>query len=230
VTSRTGRNGEKSRTIVSVHSDDPVVRIGMTTMLRQQPEVELLEPRVPPGPQAGPDQPAAAVLVLCTDTVDERAVATMREWGGGAAVRIVLVVGDMREAQLFEAIECGVVAVVRRREATSAAMLHAIEAARDGAGELPADLLGELLVQVGRARRLHSSHDIVAVGAAMTGFSDREAEVVKLVAVGLGTHEIATKLSYSERTIKNVLHGLMLRLHLRNRAHAVAYAARQGYL
>jgi DNA-binding NarL/FixJ family response regulator len=202
----------------------------MTTMLRQHPEVELLEPPSPPGPPACPDRRATAVLVLCTDTVDERAVATMREWGGDASVRIVLVVGDMREAQLFEAIECGVAAVVRRREATSAAMLHAIEAARDGAGELPADLLGGLLVQVGRARRLHGSRDIVAMGAAMTGFSDREADVIKLVAEGLGTHEIATKLSYSERTIKNVLHGLMLRLHLRNRAHAVAYAARQGYL
>ncbi|HEX4787980.1 MAG TPA: LuxR C-terminal-related transcriptional regulator [Actinospica sp.] len=196
--------------------------MGMTTMLRQRSELDLLEPS---------DQPVAAVRVLCTDTVDEPALATMRGWnGGGGQARVVLVVGDMREAGLFEAIECGVVAVVRRRETTPASMLDAIRAAQTGAGQLPADLLGGLLVQVGRARRLHGSHDIVAASGAMTGFSDREADVIKLVAEGLDTHEIATKLSYSERTIKNVLHGLMLRLHLRNRAHAVAYAARQGYL
>lgn len=35
---------------------------------------------------------------------------------------------------------------------------------------------------------------------------------------------------YSERTIKNALHGLMARLQLRNRAHSVAFAAWEGYL
>ena len=40
----------------------------------------------------------------------------------------------------------------------------------------------------------------------------------------MDTGEIASKLSYSERTVKNVMHGLTTRLHLRNRAHAVAYA------
>lgn len=39
-----------------------------------------------------------------------------------------------------------------------------------------------------------------------------------------------SRLNYSERTVKNVLHGLMMRLQLRNRPHVVAYAARHGYL
>jgi DNA-binding NarL/FixJ family response regulator len=64
----------------------------------------------------------------------------------------------------------------------------------------------------------------------VTWLSAREVDVLKLVAEGFDTREIAGKLCYSERTVKNVLHGLMLRLRLRNRAHAVAYAARHGYL
>jgi DNA-binding NarL/FixJ family response regulator len=206
-----------SRIRILVYCEDPVVKAGMTVLLRQHAELEIL---------ASPDEAGAAVLVLCTDQVDERAIAAMRRWGRGGAVRIVIVVGDIREAQLLDTIECGVVAVVRRRDATAEGMLHAIRAAESGEGELPADLLGGLLVQVGRARRSRSRHDIVA----MPGFSDRETDVIKLVAEGLDTSEIATKLSYSERTVKNVLHGMMLRLQLRNRAHAVAYAARQGYL
>lgn len=47
---------------------------------------------------------------------------------------------------------------------------------------------------------------------------------------GLDTSEIAAELSYSERTVKNVMHGLTTRLHLRNRSHAVAYALREGYI
>jgi len=206
-----------TRIPVSVHSDDPVVRVGMTAMLRQHSEIELLD---------APDRPGAAVLVLCADLVDEQTLAAIRRWGADGSVRTVLVVGDVREAQLLDAIECGVVAVVRRREATADGMLHAIKAAESGAGELPADLLGGLMAQVGQARRSRGQRDIVA----LAGFSDREAEVIKLVADGLDTREIATKLNYSERTVKNVLHGVLLRLRLRNRAHAVAYAARQGYL
>ena len=45
------------------------------------------------------------------------------------------------------------------------------------------------------------------------------------------THaEIATRLSYSQRTIKTVLHDVTTRLQLRNRSHAVAYALREGLI
>ena len=52
--------------------------------------------------------------------------------------------------------------------------------------------------------------------------------MLRLVAEGFGTEEIAAKLCYSERTVKNVLYGLMTRCGLNNRAHAVAYALRAG--
>jgi DNA-binding NarL/FixJ family response regulator len=54
--------------------------------------------------------------------------------------------------------------------------------------------------------------------------------VLRLVADGYETREIASKLSYSERTVKNVLHELTSRLQLRNRAHAVAYALRHDMI
>src|SRR5829696_6509434 len=56
--------------------------------------------------------------------------------------------------------------------------------------------------------------------------ADREVEVLRLVADGLDTAEIAAKLAYSQRTVKNVLHDVTNRLQLRNRSHAVAYALR----
>jgi DNA-binding CsgD family transcriptional regulator len=50
------------------------------------------------------------------------------------------------------------------------------------------------------------------------------------VAEGLDTDEIAGRLSYSVRTVKNILHAVTTRFHLRNRAHAVAYALREGFI
>lgn len=203
---------------VSVRSDDAVVRTGMETMLRQHPELLLLD---------RDDASAAAVLVLCVDVVDEESLAAMRRSMTDGPARTLLLVGAIREARLLDVIELGVATVVRRREIGPGDMLRLITAVESGAGELPPDLLGALLAQVGRARRAQSADGVPFF---VPGLSDREVEVIRLVAEGLDTHEMAVKLNYSERTIKNVLHWLMTRQHLRNRAHAVAYAAQHGYL
>jgi DNA-binding NarL/FixJ family response regulator len=67
-------------------------------------------------------------------------------------------------------------------------------------------------------------------GMTFSGLSAREIEVLRLVAEGFDTAHIAMQLSYSERTVKNVLHDLTTRLQLRNRSHAVAYALREGLI
>jgi DNA-binding NarL/FixJ family response regulator len=62
------------------------------------------------------------------------------------------------------------------------------------------------------------------------GLRSREIAVLQLVAEGYDTAEIARTLAYSERTIKKVLHDMTIRLQLRNRSHAVAYALRAGFI
>ncbi|WP_239013681.1 response regulator transcription factor [Streptomyces sioyaensis] len=51
-----------------------------------------------------------------------------------------------------------------------------------------------------------------------------------MVSEGKELAEIAAKLCYSERTVKYILYGLMKRLQLRNRSHAVSYAIRAGLI
>lgn len=60
--------------------------------------------------------------------------------------------------------------------------------------------------------------------------SRREADVLRLLAEGLGIPEIAQRLAYSERTVQKTLYAVTSRLDLRNRTHAVAYAWREGVL
>jgi DNA-binding CsgD family transcriptional regulator len=64
----------------------------------------------------------------------------------------------------------------------------------------------------------------------MSGLTERERNVLALLADGYDTGEIATQLSCSERTVKNVLRGIMIRHDLKHRAHAVAFAVRAGAL
>jgi DNA-binding NarL/FixJ family response regulator len=67
-------------------------------------------------------------------------------------------------------------------------------------------------------------------GLKLSGLSTRETDVLRLMAQGMEIREIAEKLSYSERTIKNSVHDVLNRFDLRNRAHAVAFALREGLI
>ena len=54
--------------------------------------------------------------------------------------------------------------------------------------------------------------------------------MLRLLAEGYDTAEVGRRLFYSERTVKNIIHDVTSRLDLRNRAHAVAYAIREGLI
>jgi DNA-binding NarL/FixJ family response regulator len=88
---------------------------------------------------------------------------------------------------------------------------------------MPPAMVTELLEHVRRLR-----HELVSPGAGR--LATREIDVLRLMADGMDTAEIATRLSYSERTVKKVFYSLTTRLNLRNRPHAVAYALRQGVI
>ncbi|MCK8680124.1 helix-turn-helix transcriptional regulator [Streptomyces lichenis] len=200
---------------MAVTGSDPLSREGAVSQLRRHPEIDLRE-------ECGP----GTVALLVEDSLDDAALARLRRVARGEGTRAVLVVGSLRESQLLDIVECGVGAIVWRHEATAHRLVQAVLAASRGDGDLPADLLGRLISQVGTLHRGGASR----TGPASPGLVPREVDVLRLVAEGLDTGEIAGRLSYSERTVKNVLHGLTTRLHLRNRAHAVAHALREGYI
>ncbi|MGW5868666.1 response regulator transcription factor [Streptomyces sp. NPDC055239] len=205
------------RVQLSVHTSDPISRAGVLTQLRQYPEIELVDTA---------QQDCGQVALLVVGSVDETTLLKLRTLVDVKGVRAVLVVDRMREADLFDVAGCGVTSIVWRREATPARLLRAILAAHRGEGDLPADLLGTFLTRMGQLK----SSTPGPAGLPPMGMTAREVEVLQLVAEGHDTGQIAVKLAYSERTVKNVLQNLTSRLQLRNRTHVVAYAVRAGYI
>ncbi|CAL9484485.1 helix-turn-helix transcriptional regulator [Streptomyces althioticus] len=209
--------GPGSRIPVVVEAPDPISRAGAASELRRHPVIDLVEDGRP-----GP----GTVALLVNDQLDDDLLTRMRKLVRSDGSRAVLVVGAIRESELLDVVECGVGAIVWRHEATAQRLVRAVVAASRGDGDLPGDLLGRLINRVGTLHRTSAGHS----GAPVSGLTAREVDVLRLVSEGLDTGEIAGKLAYSERTVKNVLHGITTRLHLRNRAHAVAYALREGYI
>lgn len=206
------------RTTVALRAQDPISQAGVASQLRTRPEVNVVE--------WGEDETAPQVVVMVVDTVDEDVLRTLRRIQRTSESRAVLVTTDIDEQKLVSAAECGVVGVIRRAQSTPEHLVQVIETVARGEGHLPSDLLGRLLAEVGRLQ----GQVLGPRGLHFTGLAAREVDVLRLVAEGYDTADIATKLAYSERTIKNVLHSVMTRLQLRNRSHAVAYAMRQGLI
>lgn len=206
------------RTTVALRAQDPISQAGVASQLRARPEVNVVE--------WGEDGTSPEVVVMVVDTVDEDVLRTLRHIQRTSDSRAVLVTTDIDEQKLVSAAECGVVGVIRRTQSTPEHLVHVIETVARGEGHLPSDLLGRLLAEVGRLQ----GQVLGPRGLHFTGLAAREVDVLRLVAEGYDTADIATKLAYSERTIKNVLHSVMTRLQLRNRSHAVAYAMRQGLI
>jgi DNA-binding NarL/FixJ family response regulator len=204
-------------TRVRVRATDPVSEAGVASQLRVQHDLEVLSSDSP----ARPD-----VVVLVADRVDEPTATTIRVTRDAGGPRVVLIVGAMDGVEVLAAVEAGVAAIVRRSEATPDRLCTAIRAAATGDGHLPPDLLGRLLQQVGDAQRKLTT----PTGLTFGGLTQRELTVLRLIADGYSTSEIATRMAYSERTIKNSIHDLVSRFHLRNRTHAVAFAVRQGLI
>lgn len=204
-------------TRVRVRATDPVSEAGVASQLRVQHDLEILSSDSP----ARPD-----VVVLVADRVDERTAAGIRATRDSGGPRVVLVVGSVDGVGVLAAVEAGVAAIVRRCEATRDRLSTAIRAAATGDGHLPPDLLGRLLQQVGDAQRKAAA----PTGLTFGGLTQRELTVLRLIAEGYSTSEIATRMAYSERTIKNSIHDLVSRFHLRNRTQAVAFAVRQGLI
>ncbi len=141
-------------------------------------------------------------------------------------LRFVLVCEAMSEPHLLRAVSCGMVSVLARQGASQERIVRAVLGAHEGRAEMPGVAVGWLAGQIRAIQR----NVLAPNGLTASGLESREADVLRLLAEGLDTQEIAERLSYSERTVKNIIHGVLSRLNLRNRTHAVAFALRTGLL
>ncbi|MGH3169617.1 MAG: helix-turn-helix transcriptional regulator [Trebonia sp.] len=208
----------KTTVTVCVMAGDPLVRQGAAAYLLTCPEIS-------PVPPDGLDR--ADVVVVIAGQVGEETLSLMRyaaERVPDREMRFVLVCDGIREAQLLRALGWGMVSVLPRKEADYERVVRAVVDACEGRVEIPREAGGWL-----QSRLRVIERDVLEPrGLTAAGLYAREVDVLRLLAEGRDLVEIAERLNYSERTVRNIIHGVLSRLKLRNRVHAVAYALRNG--
>ena len=202
---------------VALQAIDPLSHAGLAALLQYRTDLAVLR---------AAQRAEAEVLVMAAERLTSEVIAALRRAATELGVPVVLVTQEISEAELLTAVECRVVAILPRTAVTADRLVHAVRAAAAGGGVMPPNLVGELLKHVDRMQR----DMLTPNGLNQSGLSPREVDVLRLMADGFDTNEIASKLCYSERTVKNVIYGVTHRLKLRNRSHAVAYALRAGMI
>ncbi|MFI5743862.1 response regulator transcription factor [Streptomyces anulatus] len=218
-----GTHGRRSSTLsstepitVCVRAADPLSRAGIVAQLGRRPEVRLLSR----------EESSPGVLLLVTDVVDDDVQVQLRRTQRTSETRTVLVATAIDGQQLLNAAECGIGGIIRRADATPEHLVEVVTSVARGQAHLPGDLLAQFLSEFTRVQQ----EVLAPLGLCATRLSPREREVLRRLAEGQDTAQIAESLSFSVRTIKNTLQKVMIRYQLPNRTAAVAFAMREGLI
>jgi len=136
--------------------------------------------------------------------------------------RIAIVTVSDHDEDLFEAIKSGAEGYLLK-DMSEAELESRLDALAAGEPALSPGLAAKILDEFGRLGREASPKE-----EQHSDLTARERDVLKLVAEGATNKEIATSLSLSEHTVNFHMKNILSKLHLRNRAQAVAYAVRTG--
>lgn len=135
-------------------------------------------------------------------------------------VRLLGVLGDSTRGRGRRPAAGEVSAVLVLRALTPSRLLSCVRAVTRGGASMPPELLCQMLPASSNGHAPLATREL----------TDREVAVLRMLGDGESTRGIAEELSYSERTVKNIVHDLLVKLNCRTRAHAVAIAARQGVI
>ncbi|MEU7568581.1 response regulator transcription factor [Streptomyces fradiae] len=171
---------------------------------------------------------APDVLVLDLNLPGRPGVQVCKELvgGGDLAVRVLVLSASGEHADVLEAVKSGATGYLLK-SASTAELLDAVRRTAAGDAVFTPGLAGLVL---GEYRRLAAepAPDRGTSDPNAPRLTDRETEVLRLVAKGLSYKQIAERLVISHRTVQNHVQNTLGKLQLHNRVELVRYAIEAG--
>lgn len=205
---------------VLIADDHEVVRQGTRVLLEDAPDVEVV------GEADDGREAVAKVLELKPDVV--LMDLSMPEMDGVEAIRaladeapdvkVLLLTGSGVEERIFEALEAGALGYLSKT-AQGDEILEAVRRVDAGDPSLPPEITRRLLT------RLSGTPDHRELVDPLT---DREEEVLALVAEGMSNRDIAENLHVSETTVRTHVSHILGKVGVKNRVQAALFALRTG--
>lgn len=211
--------GETIRIFIA--DDHTIVRSGVQALL------ETIEDLTVVGEAADGQDAVARVLALRPDVIlmdlempvlDGIAAIEqiMADW---PEARILVLTSFATDDRVFPAVKAGALGYLLK-DSGPEALVRAIRQVQRGESSLHPKIARKLMQELSRpASRPPTAAPL----------TPREAEVLQLVAQGLGNQEIADKLFIGEATVRSHVSNILSKLHLASRTQAALYALREGY-
>lgn len=205
-----------------VVDDHKVVRLGLRTLLNSEPDVQVIAEASNAAEAvrlAGNLQPD--IVLMDIRLPDQSGIATCRQirkdWPN---IQVLMLTSFTDEDLVMEAIEAGAAGYILKQLDTDE-LLRAVRAVAHGDAVLDPAVTKRVLDSVRQAKEK-------AQAAAFKMLSDREVQVLTLLAEGKTNPEIAEVLFLSEKTVRNHVSEILGKLSLTNRIEAATYAVRHN--
>ena len=210
--------GPKIRVLIA--DDHAVVREGLRSLIGYQPDMEVVG-EAEDGVQAVLRARALRPDVILLDLVMPRLgglEAIQEIKGKDPQARILVLTSFAEDDSVFPAIKAGALGYLLK-DSPPQQLLQAIREVHRGESSLHPTIARMLVRELSQPSGLPPAEEPL---------TEREMEVLRLVARGLPNEEIATQLTISERTVRNYVSSILDKLHLASRVQAALYALREG--
>jgi DNA-binding NarL/FixJ family response regulator len=138
------------------------------------------------------------------------------------ATKVVVMTAHDEDRLLVEAVEAGASGFLSK-DSAAGEVLAAVKAAAQGEVLIDPGTLTRLLAQVARERE--AQRDAMNL---LNDLTDREREILQLLAEGLRNDDIAAKLFISPQTVQTHVRNILGKLRVHSKLEAVAFAVRHG--
>jgi DNA-binding NarL/FixJ family response regulator len=202
-------------------------REGLFRLLESQPHIEVVS-RCDNGSKAIRQAREAKPDVVLMDTYmpDCNGIETAQKITRSLPdVKVAMLTDSEEEEDLFSALKAGAKGYLLKNIGVDS-LVESIDLIARGQIVVSPPLARKSLIELASMRDKREARE----AGSEAELSEREAEILKLVAKGATNKEIAERLIIAENTVKVHVKNILAKLQLRNKQQAAAYAVQQGFV